>query len=132
MFMQEPNIDRQPVLPATPSAAEPAFEKREQYEANMETKLRDLGAKIDQWADKAESFKRQAGVKLEELQAKKDETVKRLQVLKDAGVEAWTEMKPSLEQAVGEVYAAWEELKLGSSRAKCKFDEVSADQTKHS
>ncbi|MDZ4835714.1 MAG: hypothetical protein SGJ27_18210 [Candidatus Melainabacteria bacterium] len=100
----------------------PTLADRSTYEKNMETRLSELGAKIDDLSVKAGEVKEQASTKLKELKEKQQEASVKLQSMKETSTEAWGEFKHGMDNAVEELSKAWEEMKAGCSSAASKFD----------
>src|SRR5688572_7936768 len=107
---------------------------RSEYVGNMETRLRDLGAKIDDLMAKAEvakekaglraeDLKEKAGLKVEDLKIKQEAALKRVNEIRSCSEEAWCELKPGLDRAFEDLRMAWEELKTASGRAAQKFSQ---------
>ena len=111
MEYKEPNLEPTNYMPAT----------KTEYEGTMETRLRDLGAKIDDLLSKAEVAKEKAQVKADELRAKQEAAMSKLKEMKDCGGEAWREFKPGLDRAWEDLRQAWDELRGASERAAQKF-----------
>ena len=94
---------------------------RTSYEGNMEGKLRDLGAKIDEFSTKACEAKDQASAKVQELNEKREHAMCRMKEVKAASGEAWSEFKGGMDKAFDELKQAWEELRGGSEKAADKL-----------
>ena len=95
---------------------------RKDYEKCMETRLSEIGAKIDEFTDKAEAMKEQAACKLQELKEKQQEASVKLQSLKETSAEAWTEFKHGMDNCFEELSKAWDEMKAGCASAASKFE----------
>ena len=98
---------------------------RTEYEGTMECKMRDLGAKIDEFSAKTcsakEQTKQELEQKMQELKQKHEQASKYLKETKAASSEAWTEFKSGLDKAFDELKQAWEELRSGSEKAADKL-----------
>jgi len=98
---------------------------RTEYEGSMECKMKELGAKIDEFSAKAcsakEHAKEQAEAKMQALKEKHEQTTKYMKEMKEASGEAWTEFKGGLDKAFEELKQAWEELRGGSEKAADKL-----------
>jgi len=94
---------------------------RTNYEGNMEGKLRELGAKIDEFSAKACEAKEQASAKVQELKEKREHAMCRMKEVKTASGEAWSEFKGGMDKAFEELKQAWEELRGGSEKAADKL-----------
>jgi chromosome segregation ATPase len=91
------------------------------YEGNMENKLREIGAKIDDWSTKAGAAKEQAATKIQELNEKREKATKRMTEVKEASGDAWHEFKGGMDKAFDELKQAWEEIRSGSEKAADKL-----------
>lgn len=96
--------------------------ERTHYESNMENRLKDLGAKIDDFVEKAGNAKDQVACTLKELNEKREHAVTKFQCLKDTSCEAFGEFKQGMDKAFEDLSKAWEEIKVGSSKAASKFE----------
>ncbi|SRR5579883_1796410 len=85
------------------------------YQANMEKRLGDLGAKIDEFTATAKE-------KYHVLREKQAAASSKFHTMKESSGEAWHEFKTGMDKAFEELSKAWEEIKTGSSRAASKFD----------
>ena len=98
---------------------------RTEYEGSMECKMKELGAKIDEFSAKAcsakDHAKEQAETKMLELNVKREQATKHMKEMKEASGEAWTEFKGGLDKAFEELKQAWEELRGGSEKAAEKL-----------
>lgn len=95
---------------------------RTHYESNMESRLSDLGAKIDDFVEKAGNAKDQVACTLKELNEKREHAMTKFQCLKDTSCEAFGEFKTGMDKAFEDLSKAWEEIKVGSSKAASKFE----------
>jgi hypothetical protein len=95
------------------------MEEKQKAEANFETQLKDLGAKLDKLAQKVGQTKGEIKVKYDEqvVELKKglDVAGERLQEMKGTGGEAWGELKVGLEKAFS---ALRESFNAASSKFK--------------
>jgi hypothetical protein len=91
---------------------------KQDYEGEMELKLKELGRKIDILIDKADASTDHS---IKTLRLKKAEAETSLNTLKAASKEAWSEFKTGMDRAWEELQAAWSELKDGSEKAASKF-----------
>jgi len=89
-------------------------ETKQAYEGKMETKLKELGAHIDQLSERA-------GTEYEKLKVKHEATQVKLTELKKNSGEAFAEFKTGLDKAFEELHQAFEEAKAGTARAKEKM-----------
>jgi thymidylate synthase len=91
------------------------------YVGSMETKLAEIGAKIDEMSAIAHEKKEQAAVKLEQLKKQKEEAYQKFQEVKTSSGDAWHEFKIGLDKAFEEMKSAVHELKAGSEKAAEKL-----------
>jgi hypothetical protein len=115
-------VTKPPVPPAVPTA-QPApavpikgpAELKDEFVASMEQKLKDLDAKIDELAQKAapyqEDAKAQAEKVLTQLREQRDKAKEKLEDLKKAGTEAWTNLKAGFESVMDELQKTYEDAK---------------------
>jgi hypothetical protein len=94
-----------------------------EYVGKMESKLAELGAKIDELTIKAGEAKDQAAIKVEELKRRKEEATRKFQQLQSSSGDAWQEFKLGLDKAVEDMKQALHELKSGSEKAAAKFSQ---------
>ena len=91
---------------------------RQTYQEQIEPQLREWASKIDDLQTKAEAAKgetqTQVREKLTELRVKQDEAKRKLESLKRASDDAWTDIKVGLDRAV-------EDLKQGVNSAISNF-----------
>lgn len=92
---------------------------RSDYEGQMETRLRDIGASMDSVMGKADATKKQA---LEELKKQQTELSRELQQVKGASEDAWGELCQGMDRSWDELRKAWDELKTASDKAASKFN----------
>ncbi|NCO75587.1 MAG: hypothetical protein GW795_06280 [Cyanobacteria bacterium] len=89
------------------------MENRETYQGEMETKLQELGAKLDHWNTKKDEItdeaKAEAEEKLRVLKAKKEAVEAKLIELKSSGDEAWETLKSGFQNACDELTSAFED-----------------------
>jgi chromosome segregation ATPase len=86
------------------------------YVGNMEEKLRDLGAKIDQLSERA-------GEKYEQLKVKREAAQAKLNQMKSHSGEAYAEFKNGMDKAFEELQKAWDEAKGAAGRATAKLNQ---------
>lgn len=91
---------------------------KQDYEGEMENRLKKLGKQIDNLIDRADSSTTQV---VEKVKAKKDNALYRLKLMKGAGSEAWFELKRGMDCAWEDLQTAWQELKQASENAAQKF-----------
>ncbi len=89
---------------------------RKRYELKMEEWLKDLGANIDDWADKTH-----ASDAIVELRKRQDDTSKKLKELQTTSTEAWDAFKLGVDHACEELSIAFDEFRNGSAKAVKKF-----------
>ena len=89
-------------------------ETKQAYEGTMETKLKDLGAKIDEFSEKA-------GEKWEQLHSKRKDAHEKFNQVKAKSGEAYVEFKSGMDKAFEELHQAFEEAKLGTEKATAKL-----------
>src|ERR1700733_9110093 len=84
-------------------------ESKQSYEGKMETKLRELGAHIDQLSERA-------GTEYEKLKVKREAAQAELARLKKNSGEAYAEFKAGVDKAFEELQKAFEEAKEGDTK----------------
>jgi hypothetical protein len=89
-------------------------ESKQVYEGNMEGKLKELGARIDQLSERA-------GQEYEKLKAKHEAAHAKFAQLKANSPDAYTEFKVGMDKAFEELQKAFEEAKAGTARATEKL-----------
>lgn len=91
---------------------------REAYQEKFEAQLRGWAVKIDELKAKADLATAEAKIEyceqIEELRAKQATAQTKLHALRDAGEQAWDELKPELE-------LAWHDLKTAVDNAISKI-----------
>jgi hypothetical protein len=93
-------------------------ESKQTYEGKMETKLKELGAHIDQLSDRASQ-------EYEKLKVKREAAQTKLSQLKTNSGEAYTEFKAGMDKAFEELQKAFEEAKAGTAKATEKMKQTS-------
>jgi hypothetical protein len=88
---------------------------------SMESRLRSLGARIDELMVRAEAAKARAGEKAAVLRDKQQGAMTRFNEMKSHSGEAWDEFKPGLDRAWEDLKKAWEEVRTASNRAASKL-----------
>jgi hypothetical protein len=88
---------------------------------SMESRLRSLGARIDDLMARAEVAKERAGEKAAVLRDKQEHAMTRLSEMKSCSGEAWHEFKPGLDRAWEDLKKAWQEVRVASTRAAEKL-----------
>jgi ElaB/YqjD/DUF883 family membrane-anchored ribosome-binding protein len=100
-----------------PEATPP--ERRSAYRQKREAQIAELAARLDVWEAKARQAKAEARVRyreeLDELRGRIDTARMRMSLLKDAGEDAWDEVRAGAD-------AAMKELRRAFRRASSKFD----------
>ena len=94
------------------------IKSKAEYEGLMETNLKDLGAKIDEFAAKVNSATCNSS---KDLRDKKEKASERLCEIKTSSDDAWVEFKGGMDKAFDELKLAWGELRTGSEKAADKF-----------
>lgn len=89
---------------------------RKRYELKMEEWLKEVGANIDDWADKTH-----ASDAIVELRKRQDDTSKKLKELQTTSTEAWDAFKLGVDHACEELSIAFDEFRNGSAKAVKKF-----------
>lgn len=96
------------------------IQKRSTHQGEMESQLKDWGAKLDELKAKADQAGADAEAnlnqKIEELTAKRDEMAQNLENLKNSSDEAWESMEAGLK-------SAWEEIGKSFEEATSKFEQ---------
>lgn len=94
-------------------------ERRSAYREKREAQIEELAARLDLWEAKARKAKADARVRyreeLDELRGRIDTARMRLSLLKDAGEDAWDEVRDGAD-------AAMKELRRAFRRASSKFE----------
>jgi len=125
----EPNTDTN-AAPATGAVQEEgqnsamthptdAAQSKEGYLASSGQKLKEINAKLDDFAAKAGSLTGQAKVQADQslvtLREERDKAAARLKELQQTTATAWTEVKAGFESAIEEFEKAYEDAKAGAS-----------------
>ncbi|MGF1542479.1 MAG: hypothetical protein ACFCU5_18890 [Pleurocapsa sp.] len=96
------------------------MEDKKAYQQTMETRLSQIGAKIDELQARTQQAGADTRAKLEEqievLKAKRDNVNRRLEEFTAAGESAWESLKSGLQ-------SAWEDLSGAVEEAGAKFRE---------
>jgi predicted nucleic acid-binding Zn-ribbon protein len=99
-------------------SGEKTMNDKQAYQNNMETRFREVGAKIDQLQARSEQatadVKADLNERIQNLEAKRQLMLERLQELKSSGEEAWENLKTG-------VQAAWDDLSSAVEEAASKF-----------
>jgi hypothetical protein len=104
--------------------SENVVQLKSEYVGSMETKLAELGAKIDDIGSKAHDAKDAAAVKYEELKKRREEAMVKFHEVKEATGEAFHEFRGGCDKAFDALTHAWEELRSGSEKAAAKLAET--------
>lgn len=91
------------------------MENKELYHEKMTAKLKEWNAQIAEFSSKAEQAKADAKIeyqkKVDELQAKRAAFMEKMDELKDAGEDAWQQVKAGVEKAASSVLDALDRAK---------------------
>src|SRR5277367_4099550 len=98
------------------SSSSGQIQLKSDYVGNMETRLAEIGAKMDELGVKAHDAKESAAVKYEALKKRRDEAMAKFHELKGSSGEAWTEFRAGVDKAFDELRHAWDELRAGSEK----------------
>ena len=94
------------------------MEKRDAYQQKLQAQLDEWSADIDKLKAKTNKASAQAQIEHKEqiadLQSKREDAVKKMQQLQQAGEDSWEEMRSGLE-------AAWNDLAVAVKSARSKF-----------
>ena len=94
------------------------MEKQQAYRDNMNAQLREWQAKIDALKAKVEKANTEQKIKyyeeIESLYTKQEQVHEKLDELRNAGEDAWEDVKSGVE-------TAWKDLRLSVERAAQKF-----------
>jgi chromosome segregation ATPase len=94
------------------------MDKRKSYEEKLEAELNEWSAKIDVLKAKAAKTKSDAEInfaeEIEKLEAGKESAKVKLQQLRDAGDDAWVDLKSGIDKA-------WSDLGSAISQAASRF-----------
>ncbi len=98
-----------------------------EYCGHMEGKLAEIGAKIDEFSEKAVNAKDAAAEKYAEksaeLKKRREEATAKFSEVKEATGEAFHEFKGGCDKAFDALSHAWEEFRTGSEKAAAKLAE---------
>ena len=91
---------------------------REDYQRQMEAKMKEWGLKLEELKARAEGAQAEAKIKMKEeitaLTEKQKAVQKKLHQLKEAGEDAWEDMKTGVENA-------WDDIARALNAAKSKI-----------
>jgi len=104
-------------VPPTPSptAKDAVTETKNEFVAGMDTKLKDLDAKITELAEKSKGYqgdaKTQADQALATLREQRDNVNQKFEQAKAAAADTWKDMKSGIEVAMNQLETAYENAK---------------------